>query len=230
MNNNVLYIHTRKTDGIVFYVGIGNIKRPKSKRDRNIHWKRTVEKYGYDVKIIQKNLTWDEACILEKELIKYYGRRDKKLGTLVNQTDGGDGYKGGIPWNLGITHSNETIEKISLSLKGKLVGDNNPFYGKSHNEEAKVKMRKSAKNRPIQSEETRKKRGESLKGKKNSLGSKRSPEAIEKSKETNKRNVKVKIDEVIYRSIREASRQINVPLATLKQRCKSKNFINYQIL
>jgi hypothetical protein len=33
-------------------------------------------------------------------------------------------------------------KNISLSLKGKYVGENSPFYGKHHTEETKQKMRK----------------------------------------------------------------------------------------
>jgi hypothetical protein len=228
MNDTVVYIHIRNTDDVVFYVGIGNNKRPKSKRDRNPHWKRTVNKYGYYVKIIKEGLTWEEACIVEMDMISHYGRKDKNQGTLVNQTDGGDGFKGGIPWNLGLTPKDEVKQKISNTLKGQLSGENNPFYGKEHSDDTKSIMRESAKKRPTQSKETRVKRSESLKGKQNALGTKRSPDSIEKSKETNKRNTKVKINDIIYRSMREASRQLVIPMSTLKQRCYSVYFTEYQ--
>ena len=50
------------------------------------------------------NITWEEACQKEKELIEYYGRRDSGSGTLVNMTAGGEG----IP---GFKHSKESILK-----------------------------------------------------------------------------------------------------------------------
>lgn len=40
----------------------------------------------------------------------------------------------------GKTHSEETIEKIKKTLKGQMDGENNPFYGKHHSEESKNKM------------------------------------------------------------------------------------------
>lgn len=49
-------------------------------------------------------------------------------------------------------HSEETKQKISKSKIGKQVGENNPFYGKTHSEETKIFL----KSRPV-TEETKKK-------------------------------------------------------------------------
>lgn len=94
--DTVLYKHIRKSDGIIFYIGIGSINRAYNKIYRNEFWKRTVNKHDYDVEIIADNLTWEEACKLEIMFISFYGRRDKSNGQLVNMTDGGDGVKGRI--------------------------------------------------------------------------------------------------------------------------------------
>lgn len=110
-----LYSHTRLDTNEVFYIGIGIIKNYKRAyqcgKSRNIFWKNIVNKTKYEVKIIADNLNWQEACELEKKLIKQIGRKDLGLGTLVNLTDGGDG-------NVGMTQ--ETKDKISNSLKGKI--------------------------------------------------------------------------------------------------------------
>ena len=45
--------------------------------------------------------------------------------------------------SIGQIVSNETRQKISKNRKGKLVGQNNPFYGKTHSPESKKKMRLS---------------------------------------------------------------------------------------
>jgi len=74
---------------------------------------------------------------LEIELVKKYGRKDLNEGTLVNLTDGGDGI-------LNCKRSEETKRKLSL----KKIGEKNPQWGKK------------------QSEETKKKRNESLTGQK----------------------------------------------------------------
>ena len=98
--NKVVYIHRKKTNMEIFYVGIGNINRPYQKgiKDRNKFWHNTVNKYGYVIEIIRTKLSKKEAFDIEKDLIELIGRKDIGLGTLVNLTNGGEnsainGYK-----------------------------------------------------------------------------------------------------------------------------------------
>jgi len=228
VKDTCLYMHTRKSDGGIFYIGIGNKKRPKSKRNRNKHWRGVVNKYGYDVQILSENLDWERACELEKMMISFYGRYDKGLGPLVNQTDGGDGFNGGNAWNKGISPSDDVKKKISKKLIGKMCGDKNPFFNKKHSEESRRKNSESQKNRPPASEETKLKRSQSLMGHKNNLGIIHKPESIETFRNCNPRSKKVSIDGIIYRSVRESGRQLGIPHETITQRIKSKNFSNYQ--
>ena len=66
----IVYIHKKYSDDLVFYVGIGKtVKRAYSNANRNKFWKNTVEKHGYTVEILKQNITWEEACLIEKELI-----------------------------------------------------------------------------------------------------------------------------------------------------------------
>lgn len=59
-----------------------------------------------------------------------------------NMTLGGVSTRGLTPWNKGKTHSDET--KIKLSKSAKLrTGSKNPFYNKRHTEEVKEKIRKA---------------------------------------------------------------------------------------
>lgn len=121
----VVYIHRRKVDNEVFYVGIGKASsRAFSKHDRNKFWRNYTAKYEYIVEILFTNITWEEACRKEKELINFYGRRDVHLGPLVNLTNGGEG-------SFGRKLSNETKIKIS-----------NSHRGKKHSNETKSKMSK----------------------------------------------------------------------------------------
>jgi len=113
LNNNIcVYFHINPLKNEVFYVGIGNLKRPYKKSSRSVYWKNTTKKYGYIIDIVHTNLSWKEACTKEKFYIKFIGRKDLNLGPLVNLTDGGDGIK-----NL----SQESRKKISDSGKGKII-------------------------------------------------------------------------------------------------------------
>lgn len=140
-----VYQHVRLDTNEVFYIGIGNdekYRRANLKSQRTLIWRNIVKKSGYKVEIIQDGITWDEACNKEKELILFYGRRDKGTGTLVNMTDGGEG----IP---GFKHSKESIFKTVNSegyknrkfssdrLKGKTFEE---IYGEEKAREIKEKM------------------------------------------------------------------------------------------
>jgi len=129
-----LYIHTRKDDGGIFYVGIGDEKRPYDKTGRNRFWKFVVKKHEYDVTILKTNMSWEQACDLEIKMIAFYGRKDKKKGSLVNMTDGGDGSKG-------LIHSEESKLKMREKRIGKYVGENHPSYNTKHSVETKQKQR-----------------------------------------------------------------------------------------
>ena len=92
-NKKVVYIHRKKTDDTIFYIGIGNEDRPyqKAPTSRSVVWHRTVKKHGYYVEVIFKDLSKEEACEIEIYLIEKLGRRDLKKGSLVNLTGGGEG-------------------------------------------------------------------------------------------------------------------------------------------
>lgn len=89
--NTCLYFHISLEKQEIFYVGIGKTKRPYKVKSRSKVWKTYVKKYSnYQIIIIQENLTWNEACELEVKYIAQIGRRDLKLGSLINLTDGGE--------------------------------------------------------------------------------------------------------------------------------------------
>jgi hypothetical protein len=106
-----VYRHLLST-GEVFYVGKGKGKRAKSKQGRNIYWRRLVDKYGYTVEIVAKNITEDEAFELEILMISEY----KSLNLCkANLSLGGDGPSG-------VTRSLETRKKMSEYRKGRSRG------------------------------------------------------------------------------------------------------------
>jgi hypothetical protein len=119
----IIYQHL-KPNGKVFYIGIGvSKKRAYSKHNRSKYWLNIVSKYPYEVQILKQDLSWGEACELEKLLISWYGRKDLKTGCLVNMTDGGEGCS-----NCKLSEA--TLKKKSEVMKGKLAGIKNPMFGK----------------------------------------------------------------------------------------------------
>jgi len=88
----IVYIHTGKDNNEVFYVGIGKSEsRAISRCKRNVFWNNYVNVHGFYHTIVFKDLSWEEACEKEIELIEMYGRRKLGEGTLVNLTVGGQG-------------------------------------------------------------------------------------------------------------------------------------------
>lgn len=106
-------------------------------------------------------------------------------------------------------------EKVSEKLKGRpsvkkgilvpkhseWMKENNPFRGKTHSDEVK-KILSDANKKP-KSEEHKQKISETLKG--NKPGNMR----------------QIMIENIIYESLTDASRQLNLPLSTVKNRLKS---------
>jgi len=123
MNDKVVYLHKNKINNKVFYVGIGNKKRPYDFTNRNQFWKYYVKKYGKPlVEIYKDNLTKEEAGLIEIDLIKKYGRKNKKEGCLVNFSSGGEyGFEG-------------VNEKQVLCLKKGIVYNSINEYCKSENQ------------------------------------------------------------------------------------------------
>jgi len=155
-----VYVHKKKTDGSVFYVGKGKGKRAWKKSCRNEWWKRIEEKHGRTVEIIARGLSEDEAFALEAKAIAAYGRDN-----LCNLTDGGEGGK---------SPSEDTRKKMSAAHKGKIVSEITKerhrvaSTGRRHSEETKEKLRRINLGKVYgpKSEEVRRKISEAKKGQK----------------------------------------------------------------
>jgi len=133
LNNKVVYFHRKKTNGHIFYVGIGTPKRPYDKNNRSRLWKIIVKKYGFDVDVVSENLTKEEAVKHEIFWINYFGRIDDKTGILCNFTNGGEGVDGYIP-----NFTDDWKSKISQSKLNHIVSD-----------ETKLKISNTNKNKKI---------------------------------------------------------------------------------
>ena len=178
-NNMYVYTHTRCSDGVVFYVGMGRDFRAWSKA-RSARWKRSVAKHGeYEVTILKSGLSWGAAVCEEIRLIQHY--RSVSGGALCNLSDGGEGAKG-------CKRSDETKLKISLALRGKEKTEQHrestrlSRLGKKASAEAVLNMKRShadvsAETRAkISLANTGKKRSEETKAKISEKGKARLPE------------------------------------------------------
>lgn len=70
MNNKCVYRHRRLDTNEIFYVGIGNDKRPYDFNKRNRWWKNIFNLTGINVEVLYDNLTWEDSCELEEVYIK----------------------------------------------------------------------------------------------------------------------------------------------------------------
>lgn len=224
-----VYRHIRLDTNKVFYIGIGstsNYKRAKEKTNRNIYWKRIVNKTDYKIEILFDELTPEQAKIKEIEFISIYGRRNIKQGTLVNLTDGGDGGCGVIvseqtrnklreisktkKANLGKKLSKEWKENIRLS-----------GLGRKFSEEHKLKIGQANKTR-IHLESTREKHRQNNLGKIVSIETKLKMSQNSKIK---KRVIQKSLDGLIikiYDSISIASIENMINPSAITQCCKGK--------
>lgn len=142
-----VYIHRRKTDNRIFYVGKGMGDRLMKRDNRNTHWRRIVAKHGFTAHKVSGDLPEPCALSFERALIASIGREN-----LCNMTDGGDGVSGyrfseeqrkriseagkaayteerreaarqrrlgKPPGNAGVSPSAETRAKISAATKGR---------------------------------------------------------------------------------------------------------------
>lgn len=103
MNKYYVYIHIQGSR--VFYVGKGHGSRAWSSKNRNQYWKN-VAKDGFEVQIVESNLSETSAFSLEKVLIVKY------RPSLTNMTEGGEG-RSNYKWTL------EQIQKRTQSVLGK---------------------------------------------------------------------------------------------------------------
>lgn len=121
----VYALHTKDSPNDIRYVGITRYEEP-SRRFKD-HCKAASQGKSLPVQCwIRKNgvnnitysvlsivATWEEACEKERNTIKYLREAGANL---LNRTDGGDG-------GLGMVHSKETKEKLSLMQKGKVFSE-----------------------------------------------------------------------------------------------------------
>lgn len=131
VNEYYVYAYYLISTGEIFHIGKGKGNRYKdTKSHRNDFFKNVIAKHGndVDVKILQNNLTEEDAWNLERELIEKY----KKLGQCKTNL-----HEGGRGGNTGNYDSPQRHEKLSTHAKSR-VGELNPNYGNHWSEEKRA--------------------------------------------------------------------------------------------
>jgi hypothetical protein len=235
-----VYQHIRKDTNQPFYIGIGsdlNFYRANKFSERNEIWERIKNKTEILVEILHNNIEWEEACEIEIQLIKKYGRINNKTGILSNMTDGGEGTLNKVISDdtryllgngvRGKQRTDESRLKQSITSKGikktKEHSEKIRQYrlGKKMSEESKKKMSENSKGRQTWnkgvkfSEESKIKMRDSKKGK-NILGSNPNSKIVLNTE-----------NGIYYDTLKEAAISVNIGYSNFKQKIK-KNKINFK--
>lgn len=238
-----VYKHINKVNGKV-YIG-QTCQKPENRWGNGSNYKpctlfyRAIMKYGWDGfehKVVEDNLTFEQANFLEEKLIKELKSNEPEYG--YNLKSGGSNgipneevkqkmkdnhadYSGENHPKYGTNCSEETKNKIREANK-KYKGENHPFYGKHHSEEAKKKMSEAHKKIPV----SQKALERSIEVNKGKHLTKDHKEAISKANSgaNNKRSKPVICLETneIFDSAGEASRKKNVSKDVLIRCCNKK--------
>ena len=125
-----LYVKKHNTTGLK-YLGKTVSKDPHSYPGSGTRWRRHLDKHGYDY-TTQILLETDNAEELKEQGIYYSNlwnivKSKEWANLMIEQGDGGD------------TSASPAFQKY-LKNREPLVGEKNPFFGKTHTEETKAKL------------------------------------------------------------------------------------------
>jgi hypothetical protein len=108
-----VYEHLKADSGEVFYVGKGCRKRARDKDNRSKYWWNIINKHGFKVRYVVKNVDEEFAFFVEEERIDQL----KRLGVkLCNLTNGGEG-------SSGLVMPQSAKDTISKIHKGKKLSE-----------------------------------------------------------------------------------------------------------
>lgn len=201
----IVYQHKNKINGKI-YIGI-TMQEPEKRwkygegYKTSPHFYSVIQKYGWDNfehNILFQNLTKEEACKKEQELIAKFNSMNREFG--YNSTSGGEMF----------IMNEETKQKISQAMMGNKNGLGHPC-----SEEKKRKISEAQKGRTL-TEEHKQKLSEAAK-KRHTSCSEQAKENIRKS--SHKKPVYCEELDTIFESVQECSRQLGIPATNISKLC-----------
>lgn len=204
-----VYQHKNKINGKV-YIGITSQKPEQRWGSQGCNYKSSphfyyaIKKYGWDNfehNILFTELTKEQACLKEQELIKEYNSMNREFG--YNSTSGGDIF----------VMNEETKQKISQAM----IGNQNNL-GHPCSEEKKRKISEAQKGRKF-TEEHKQKLSEAAKNRHVPCSEEKKQTLKEKS---HKKPVYCEELDKIFESIQECGRQLGIPATNISKICKGR--------
>ena len=205
----IVYQHKNKINGKV-YVGITSQKPEQRWGSQGCNYKSSphfysaIQKYGWDNfehNILFTELTKEQACLKEQELIKEYNSMNREFG--YNSTSGGDIF----------TMNEETKQKISQAMIGNQNGLGHPC-----SEEKKEKISNAQKGRKF-TEEHKQKLSEAAKNRHVPCSEEKKQILKEKS---HKKPVYCEELDKIFESVQECGRQLGIPATNISKLCNGR--------
>lgn len=186
-----------------YYYNIGKLSSGGDNISFNPNRDLIIQKIKNGLKLRYSLETIDEKS---KRCDKLLGENNPNFGNKWSdeQKEKMSNYRKGIPSKIkGKTfneiHGEEVAlklkEKMSSSMKGKLIGEKNGFYGKKHSKENLIFFSESQRSKPNKG-------------------------FVEKLKP-------FIIDDIIYLTLNEASKKLDINYLTIRNRLLSNRFINY---
>ena len=203
-----VYQHKNKINGKV-YIGITSQKPEQRWRNgegykSSPHFYSAIQKYGWDNfehNILFVELTKEQACLKEQELIKEFNSMNREYG--YNSTSGGDIF----------VMNEETKQKISQALMG-----NQNNLGHSCSEEKKKKISEAQKGREF-TEEHKQKLSEAAKNRHVPCSEDKKQILKEKS---HKKPVYCEELDKVFESVQECGRQLGIPATNISKLCNGR--------
>ena len=204
-----VYQHKNKINGKI-YIGITSQKPEQRWGSQGCNYKSSphfysaIQKYGWDNfehNILFTDLTKEQACLKEQELIKEYNSMNREFG--YNSTSGGDIF----------TMNEETKQKISQAMIGNQNGLGHPC-----SEEKKEKISNAQKGRKF-TEEHKQKLSEAAKNRHVPCSEEKKQILKEKS---HKKSVYCEELDKIFESVQECSRQLGIPATSISKLCNGR--------